>query len=107
MSNKKPQGGEENNRCHRNIVTRYLERKESVLPLAFRQDSIFPQAKSSQFYRAIIYPGSKDLKKVAPFSISRLRLLLNRSLPQVFLNIGHRINDNIMIVFICCISAKY
>lgn len=81
---------EKTNRCYLNRITCHLEWKESMLPLAFKQDSQFPQAKSCQSYRAIVYPDRKDLKKVAPFTISHLRLLLSRSLPQVLLNTGTR-----------------
>lgn len=78
---------EKTNRCYSNRITHHLERKKSMSPFTFKQDSQFPQAKSSQSYRAIIYPDRKDLKKVAP-------------LPQTLLIIEHNINDNIMSVFI-------
>lgn len=101
---------EKTNRCYLNRTTFHLEKKESVLPLSFKQDSQFPQAKSKQnyhhFYRTIIYPCRKDLKKASPFITSHLRLLLSRSLPQVPLNIGHKIQIIILLQFVFYISAK-
>lgn len=93
-------------RCYLKRITCYLERKESVLPLSFKQDSQFPQAKSRHFYRTIIHPCRKDLKKAAPSITSHLRLLLSRSLPQVLLNVGHKIKMIILLPFVFYISAK-